>query len=175
MVLASVNVSPSCYLRHMSRRAPTAQRALNWNYNWIVPGKIIQGGYPNPPSGALAICDTLVLTAQEAQPRIAAPSGKLVLKLPLDDDFYRPVPREVGQMAIQVAAQLADEVRAGRRVAITCWEGVNRSGLLTALTMIQLFRCSPQQAISTIRANRKHPDRIALGNPMFEQFLLTLR
>lgn len=159
----------------MSRRAPAAQRALAWNYNWIVPGKIIQGGYPNPPAGALAICDTLVLTAEEAQPRVSVPAGKSVLKFPLDDDFYRPVPREIGQMAIQFGAQLADEVRAGRKVAITCWEGVNRSGLITALTMMHLFRCSPQQAISTIRANRKHPERTALGNPMFEQFLLTLR
>lgn len=162
----------------MSRRAAAAApRALNWNYNWIVPGKLIQGGYPNPPGGALAVCDTLVLTAEEAQPRVSVPAGKSVLRFPLDDDFYRPVPREVGQMAIEFAGQLANEIRSGRKVAVTCWEGVNRSGLITALTMIQLFRCSPRQAISTIRANRKpaNPDRTPLCNPMFEQFLLTLR
>jgi protein-tyrosine phosphatase len=149
----------------------------SWDYSWIVPGKLIQGGYPEPPPSALSVCDTLVLTAEEAQPRIATPPKKLVLRLPLDDDFYRPLPREVGTMAIQLATQLAKEICAGRVVAVTCWQGVNRSGLITGLTLMQLYGCTGRQAVNIVRAKRKPTatDNTPLSNPMFEQFLTALR
>ena len=79
--------------------APTMsyKKQLDWNYDWVVPGKLIQGGFPNPPIEAFSVIDTLVLCAEEKQPRLKPPPGKAVIRIPLDDDPYRPLPKEFAE------------------------------------------------------------------------------
>jgi len=142
------------------------------DYHWIVPG-IAQGSYPDPPQEAFRVFDVLVFCAEELQPRLQPPAGKLVFKLPLDDDIYRPIPPEVGQLLHQAAQSLASYHISGKKLLITCAQGVNRSGLMTGLTMMYSLRMPARDTIQLIRAKRtvQDSDLYALCNPMFEQYL----
>lgn len=142
------------------------------DYHWIVPG-IAQGSYPDPPKAAFRDFDVVVFCAEEHQPRIKPPPGKLIFKLPLDDDIYRPIPPEVHQILHQAAQSLASYHTNGKKLLITCAQGVNRSGLMTALTMAYSLRMPMRETINIIRRKRKSgdPDLYALCNPMFEQYL----
>jgi protein-tyrosine phosphatase len=139
-----------------------------FNYNWIVPG-LAQGSFPDPPKLAWDNFDVLVLCAEEHQPRIAPPPNKFVFKLPLDDDPYNQLPIEAQQVILQTAHAVGTYLVAGCRVLSTCHQGLNRSGLITALLLMRCYQMPAPQAIQLIRAKR---DRDALCNPMFEQFLL---
>lgn len=143
------------------------------DWNWIIPNRVAQGGYPGPDARVFGSFDTVVFSAEEAQPRFRLPSGKLALYAPLDDDIYRPLPRAVGAELHPLAVNLATQARGGRKVLITCMQGKNRSGLITALTLLKLYPTwTPEQAIAIIRRNRKLPDGSqALGNTMFEMYI----
>lgn len=146
------------------------------NWNWVVQGKLAQGGYPGTHPGLFQAFDTIVFTAEERQPRFPTPAGKLVLYVPLDDDIYRPVPPEVGLAIHQVATQCARRIQAGKSVLSTCQQGRNRSGLVTALTLMKLYPSwTTQQVITLIQRNRKTSEGGALENPMFTSFLLAQR
>lgn len=141
-------------------------------FDWIIPN-VAQGSYPDPPASAFKYADTLVLCAEEKQAKgLRAPPGKRVLRVPYDDDPYTPLPVEFTPIFHAVAADLAKEVLRGRKVLITCAMGLNRSGLITALTMMHAYRVLPQDAIKLIRG-RRHKD--CLSNPMFVQWLLNQR
>jgi len=147
------------------------------DWNWIVRDHLAQGAYPGADPRLFSFFDVIVYSAMEAQPKLVAPAGKMVLRVPMDDDIYRPVPRDVIPVLWQSAAQIARAVRHGKRVLVTCMQGKNRSGLLVALTLLQLYPTwTPQQAIAVVRRHRKlGGGEEALANPMFEQFLLAQR
>lgn len=145
---------------------------MSERFNWIIPG-LAQGAAPQPPGKGFAHADTIVFAAEELQPRgLRPPPGKRLLRVPLDDDPYRPVPPKLGQTLHRIASGLAREIRAGRKVMVTCAMGLNRSGIITALTLMYLYGMPSQDAIRLIRA-RRSPE--ALCNPMFEQWLLATR
>lgn len=148
---------------------------LGYNdFHWIVDKKVAQGGYPgSDPADIFGKFDVVVYTAEERQPRIAQPKGKLALYAPLDDDVYRPLPMRIGAQLHVLASQCASLVQRGNSVLITCQQGKNRSGLVTGLTLLKLYPSwTPKQAISLIRSRRKLDGDIALSNTMFEQYLL---
>lgn len=60
------------------------------------------------------------------------PVGCIYLSFPLGDDA------EVDPKVPEVAAFVADLVRAGRRVLVHCTEGLNRSGLVVARALVHL-------------------------------------
>lgn len=147
-----------------------------FTYHWIVPS-LAQGSYPDPPNQAPASAfkdfDVLILAAEEHQaPRYTAPKGKLVYRVPLDDDIYQPVPRDVAEVVMHVANAAGSHLVSGKTTISTCHQGLNRSGLITALILMQYFRMTPAAAIKLVRQKR---DRDALCNPMFEQFLHNVR
>jgi len=144
--------------------------AKKLDFNWIVPG-LAQGSYPEPPGSAFAHFDVVVFAAEELQPKIKAPAGCYLFKLPMDDDIYRPVPAAAGQVLHQTASVLASYLAGGSRVLTTCAQGRNRSGILTALTMMYCFRMPARDVIQIIQRKRKH----ALTNTMFTQWLLATR
>ncbi len=111
--------------------------------------------------------------AEEAQPKIACPPGKIALYGPIDDDIYRPVPPQIGQQLHLLAQQCAQHASYNKRVLITCMQGKNRSGLVMGLTLLKLYPSwTPEQAIALIRRNRKlSGGDVALGNTMFAQYL----
>lgn len=130
---------------------------------------LAQGSYPNPPTEAFRDFDVLVLCAEEHQPRIQCPPGKYVFKIPLDDDIYNQVPPEVVSILLQNAHDIGTYLQAGQRVVTTCHQGRNRSGLMTALLLMNTYGMKAADAIRLIRDKR---DKDALCNPMFEQLLL---
>jgi protein-tyrosine phosphatase len=137
-------------------------------FNFIVPN-IAQGSYPGLKGKAFDHADILVLCAEEFQAKnLKAPAGKAIVRLGFDDDIYRPIPPEAGKIFHEHAKHLGAAALAGRRIMITCAMGLNRSGLMTALTLMHGYRMSANDAINLIRARR---DKECLCNPMFEQWL----
>jgi protein-tyrosine phosphatase len=124
--------------------------------------KIRSGLYMGSKDGASEPGFDLVVSAAEewkAEPK----RGIAVMYVPLRDipfDFER-YPHEVMEL-VDVAGRIAEQVRAGRKVLIFCNMGMNRSGLMTALTLLHLG-LSPESAINAVR--RRHP--CALSNDSF--------
>lgn len=124
-----------------------------------ITGNLWQGG--KPPQGPILRFggfDTLVLCAQEIQEG-TWPDVK-VLRAPNDDG---PPPTGFEIMIARLAAgAVVRELGAGKRVLVTCRQGRNRSGLVSALAMVMLG-WPAEAAIRRIRERR----RDALTNEHF--------
>lgn len=139
-------------------------------FNWITD-TIAQGSYPQIRGTAFQHADVLVLCAEEHQAKgLKAPPGKQIVRLGFDDDIYRPVPQEAGKIFHAHAQMLGRAALSGRKLMITCAMGLNRSGLMTALTLMHGYGMRPAEAIRLIRGRRSAD---CLMNPMFEQWLLS--
>jgi protein-tyrosine phosphatase len=142
-------------------------------FDWITD-KIAQGSWPAVSSRGkdevFKLADVIVLCAEEHQARrLQAPHGKRIVRLGFDDDIYRPIPPEAGQIFHAHAKELGRAAIGGHKILITCAMGLNRSGLITALTLMHGYRMRPSDAIKLIRGRRSSE---CLCNPMFEQWLL---
>jgi protein-tyrosine phosphatase len=94
-------------------------------------GRLAQGA-ALPPDVRLPF-DVIVLAAMEYQPDLP---GYRVLRVPLDDG---PPPDSATRARIRGAARrVAECVRAGDRVLVTCWQGKNRSGVIAGLALAEL-------------------------------------
>lgn len=95
----------------------------------------------------------LVLCAVEYQPPAAAFPGVQVVHAPFNDD-----PGGIGgdqlQTALNAAEQSARAIESGHRVLITCMEGRNRSGLVTALALSAVTGMSCARAGEVVRDKR---------------------
>jgi protein-tyrosine phosphatase len=125
----------------------------------------------------------LVLCAEEFQPPYEVPdymrammlyyhgdnpfTGIKVVYAPNADDFYNPPARDRLSTAIGAARKVAAEIRQGGKVLSTCWKGVNRSGLVSCLTLHILTEMSGFQAVQTVKKGRPW----ALSNPQFVEAL----
>lgn len=130
-----------------------------------------QGAFP-PPGASVrdAGFDTIVLCARELQMPTDAYPGVRIVYAPNDDSVQFPLTREKLRVAIQAAAEAKKDVQAGRRVLVTCAAGLNRSGLVSALILHQLFGWAGSECVRVVRAKRvgskRHPGR-ALCNAEF--------
>jgi len=130
---------------------------------------LFQGGRPPPGDGLKnAGVDVLVLCAREWQESALYP-GLIVIKAPGDDDR-----REHRLMQSidkwKLAAELsAEHVMAGRNVLITCMQGLNRSGLVMAMTLRILTGWSGKKIVEHIQNHREH----ALFNDTFVRYIET--
>lgn len=95
--------------------------------------------------------DALVLCAVEHQPEAWRFPGVRVLRARLDD--ARPSAREWSE-ARSAARRVADLARRGAKVLVTCNMGLNRSGLVVALALIDLGM-TPRQAVALVRERRR--------------------
>ena len=120
-----------------------------------------------PPPGTYPF-DLIVFAAKEYQPD-PRDYGNMILRVPLDDTYG--ISFAEADIAIRAGRLIADTIKAGKRVLVTCMMGLNRSGLLTALALMRLG-ASSTQAIAKVRAARGPG---ALSNPAFEKLLHTLR
>ena len=135
----------------------------------IIPG-LWQGSIP--PKGAtvkLAGFDVLVLCAEEYQPRSIEFGAMRVVHAPLDD-HARPLSESEWRMILGASEIVADQLRRGRRVLVTCAMGRNRSGIVTALAIMLVTGCRPSRAIRVVRGRRKD----ALTNLSFTSQLQAL-
>jgi protein-tyrosine phosphatase len=127
-----------------------------------VAGELYQGSFP--PANVMLPFDAVALCAMELQPPPGTVRAPLVLYTPLDDG---PVIHERDQRyARRTAAELAKVLHRGGRCLVTCAQGRNRSGLVSALTLITLG-WKADDAIKAVRDAREN----ALSNPVFVDYL----
>jgi len=140
---------------------------------------LYQGSYPKLDKELSDHFDIVVFTAVEKQPKAAAlkgvPKNVVIRKFPLDDDPCQLITRKQSAELLHLAKELAYHLRNGKRVLITCAMGMNRSGLVTALTLMAATGCHGKNALETVRARRRPMDdgTRALFNPIFARFVQT--
>jgi hypothetical protein len=151
----------------------------------IHPG-LWQGQWPPPgPWLARRGFSTVVLCAFEYQPPHVVPPhvammpgmrdtnpwpGVEVVYAPNDDDFDHAPPRETVRLAIKAARVVAARLAEGRKVLVTCWQGKNRSGLVSALGLHFHLGISGADATRIVQTRRSH----GLRNPIFCEMLSRL-
>jgi hypothetical protein len=140
-----------------------------------IASKLWMGAAP-PPGVTLAASgfNILVLCAKEYQPPAEWFPGVDVARVHLNDDGKTPFSAADALAAYQVASQLAKCIKFGQRVLVTCWEGRNRSGLVTALTLTQLTGCSGADAARAVRFRRQPRKGPALVNQDFVDALMMI-
>lgn len=109
--------------------------------------------------------DVLVLCAREFQPPATHYPGVDVIHAPLDDAWTVPI-----QAAVRAAREVALRLYLRQRVLVTCNQGRNRSGLVSALALWYLGGNSGRRCADHVRARRPG----ALSNPVFYQWLTRL-
>lgn len=116
----------------------------------------------------------LVLCARDYQPSsVYFPGVPTVIHAPNDDHSF--VTRTDLQLAVTTASRVAEHVKRGEKVLVTCIAGINRSGLVVALALHKVFGYSGQSCIDLVRRHRKLADRDeALTNTYFVEALLKL-
>jgi protein-tyrosine phosphatase len=112
----------------------------------------------------------VVLCAIEHQPPASAYPGIRVLHAPFDD-ASEPVDEATWETARQASREAAKQLLKGRRVLVTCHMGINRSGLVSALTLLRLTPMSGEDAVRTVQSRRPG----ALSNPYFVDAVLSAR
>jgi protein-tyrosine phosphatase len=137
--------------------------------NAILP-RLWQGRRP-PMGDRLRIhgFQALVLCAAEHQPDAHLFPGVEVIYAPNDDNFGQ-ITREQIEGALAAARQTATLVRSGRKVIVTCWAGINRSGLVSAIALHLLTGWSGVACIRHVKGARPG----ALRNPAFQEVLCRL-
>lgn len=113
---------------------PLHKIAQNIDADEIIPG-LWQGS--KPPIGLKLKqlgFDVLVLCAEEWQKAELYKDIEVILA-PNDDDPRRMPTQGELNIAISAAKKVAQNVRQGRKVLVTCWQGWNRSGLVSALAV----------------------------------------
>jgi len=131
----------------------------------VIPGLFVGS---KPPPGRHACVDVIVLTAVEHQPPANQFPGAEVIHAPIDDAPNRPMREDEIVTATKAAGRVARRLRAGRRVLVTCAMGLNRSALVAALAMHEIYGMSADEIIARIRRAR---GSWALSNPNFERLL----
>lgn len=98
------------------------------------------------------------------EPGTGPPVGVEHVVYPIPDGPLQPAR---ARPLMELAEQAASAVRAGRRVLVRCQAGLNRSGLVTALTLVHLGH-EAGDAIDLVRRGRS-PE--ALFNADFERYV----
>lgn len=137
--------------------------------------------YKNLWMGSAPMCDTedsrrmhfrfdvLVLAAMEHQPSSRCFPGVKVIHAPIDDAPY--VPENEIRIVQKASIIVANALRHGKRVLVTCWQGRNRSGFIVAVALVRLGM-HPDLAIDLVRRAR---GETALSNQAFVQIIRSLR
>jgi protein-tyrosine phosphatase len=123
-----------------------------------------------PPTGC-AVHDAgysvLVLAARKYQPKNDEIPCVWIVRAPLRD---AELTEEMKTIAWSAAKDAARFVRAKQSVLVTCYAGINRSALITALILNETYGLSGREAIVRIRSMRS----VALTNASFVSYLRTI-
>ena len=148
------------------------------DFDQIYPN-LFQGSYPRLTESLMKQFDVVVYCAVEKQPSKSAlknvPRNKKAIGIPLEDDPYQPITLELEHELKRRAFELAGMLRAGKKVLVTCAMGLNRSGIVSALTLMAVTGCHGRKAFETVQQRRRPADdgTRALFNPMFARFIQT--
>ena len=143
----------------------------------IVPN-LWQGSFPIPGTTLQrAGFKVLVLCASELQFEEDTFPGLNIIRAPNEDSKH--LSRLRLRIALAAAKDSAKAIRAGQRVLVTCAAGLNRSGLVSALTLHALYGWSGPKCIQQVQQKRVSslvcPDLTALCNPKFVEVLSRLK
>lgn len=123
--------------------------------------RLAQGSVP--PANVPLPFDVVVLAANEHQD-IPIPGCEVILA-PLDDSG--PPPTAIETMIIRrVSREVAQRLRSGQRVLVTCHQGRNRSGVIAGLALVELGLPGPRAA------RRIQRIRNGLTNPHFYEMVI---
>jgi protein-tyrosine phosphatase len=127
------------------------------------------GSAPPPGEDLKNICDVVVLCAVEYQlPQSEFPECELI-SIPLHDDLVPLNPTEIERIR-ECVDDVGRALLSNKQCLITCFMGLNRSALITALTMCKYLGCTPNEAIARVRSCRGSH---ALSNPYFVNIIKT--
>lgn len=94
-----------------------------------------------------------------------------MIHAPNEDDRKRDPTREELAGALAAAKQVCKDLKAGKRVLVTCQAGLNRSGLVSAISLHLLYGWEGSQCVRQVQLRR--PD--ALFNLGFVHAILRLQ
>lgn len=136
-----------------------------------VVGNLWQGSLP-PQGGVLrrAGFDAVFLCAREHQPSGGSFRGIRVFRAPLDDDPAGMSSRERDTW-LAAASKASSLSRSGARVLVTCFAGLNRSGIVVA----QALQCTGYGTEDAIFLVRRARGQRALFNQAFVKELMAHR
>lgn len=124
------------------------------------------GGAPSPFARVCDYFDGLALCAQEYQPNCFPDVS--TIWAPLRDDGSR-MSRQEQIDAVRAAGKVIKLINENKRVLVTCYAGMNRSGLVCAIALCKgPDGLTPEEAINLIRGARGEH---ALSNMDFVSFL----
>jgi protein-tyrosine phosphatase len=128
---------------------------------------LFQGGWP-PPGNELAKAgiDVLVLCAADNQAKEVY-EGVKVICAPGDDDTRPERLARFINCWTEAAAQVANYVRDGKNVLVTCVAGHNRAGLVTAMALYYLTGWSGAKCVAHVQKRRPY----ALNNDLFVKYI----
>lgn len=134
-------------------------------------GELYQG--PKPPQGLVlrdAGFHVLILAAADYQPPADRFPTLRVISAAGDDDDNEPIPAHQLENYWNGAKAAAAALHAGQRVLVTCYAGLNRSGIVSALTLHLMTGWAGKRCAEAIRLRRKG----ALFNKQFSSYLDSL-
>jgi len=114
--------------------------------------------------------DIVVLCADEFQPKrslILRPEDKTTLLYAPNDDSGTPLSKAQADIACLTAKRVAQEYKAGKKILVSCMQGRNRSGLVSALSLHLLYGMGGKASKEFIQAKIPY----ALANTSFNRFL----
>jgi len=136
-------------------------------------GGLIAQGDAASATGACERFDLVVFCAEEFQPHPSLLFRKnpqvRVLYAPNDDAGLTQAQLQIATRAAEKIAVLFDD---DKRILVTCMEGRNRSGLVTALAIHLIYGIGGSRAIRIVQRRRRGAR--ALTNPNFVDFLKRL-
>jgi protein-tyrosine phosphatase len=135
----------------------------------IMPG-LWQGSVPDPELVKREGFHLVVFCASEFQPAAREYPSVAVLYAPNEDHAAKPTPRPQLERASRASKIVAAFVKSGRKVLVTCFAGLNRSGLVTGLAVYRLTGQNGRDVVELVRARRPG----ALRNPRFVEVLRQL-
>jgi hypothetical protein len=112
-------------------------------------GSLWQGSASTTHIADMHDFQVVVLCAVEWQPQL---SSRLEVIRFLSDDCK--LTRAHLQEAIYIASKVERRVRTGKNVLVTCFAGLNRSGLVTALAAMKLTNKPGSEVLKHIQARR---------------------
>lgn len=141
------------------------------------------GGFPNTPQDVsdnrfklLVICakERLDFLGDPSEEATAQAYGCTTVHAPFDDDQVDSV---VVEQVGRAVGKVVTALRRGSKVLVTCNQGRNRSGLVSALALLQISpKFSPNSVIKLIKDRRVAPSgKEALTNPDFCELIQTWR
>jgi hypothetical protein len=112
--------------------------------------------------------DLLVLTNVDGQDGWGRFDGRgfAVMRAPMQDD-QRSLRPEDAEMAEEAAKRVCGTLQQSGRVLVTCHMGLNRSGLISGISLCLLREISGAAALQQVRSKRPG----SLFNPEFAKYL----